>query len=165
MNNGGVANTASSLFGGLSFGAGMQKPNEPPKTSIFGTPSLFGSSVSANSQSPSSIGAQAQQQKSPFSNILKTATFNAGTTSQPTSLFGSSATPNTGGLFSSAATGAATNTNQGGLFNSFKTPQKTGFGSPTTFGASPGFGNAPTFGTSAFGAAPTFGATSKINIS
>ncbi len=157
MNNGG-GSLATSLFGGLGFGS---KPNEAPKTGLFGSPSLFGAPVT----SPT-VGAQAQQQKSPFGSILKGATFNANTGQPAGGLFGSnnstppaSNAPGTGGgLFSSAAA-----SNQGGsLFNSFKTPQKTGFGAPAnSFGASPAFGSAPAFGTSSFGAAPTFGTSSR----
>ena len=162
MNNGG-GGLATSLFGGLGFGS---KPNEPAKTGLFGSPSLFGAPVT--SPNTTSLGAQAQQQKSPFGSILRGATFNANTGQPVGGLFGSnnstppaSNAPATGGgLFSSAA---ASNQSQGGsLFNSFKTPQKTGFGAPaTSFGASPAFGSAPAFGTSSFGAAPAFGTSSR----
>jgi hypothetical protein len=165
INNGGggLAAAPTTLFGGLGFGA--PKTNEPPKTGFggFGTPSLFGAAITTPSNQSPTIGAQAQQQKSPFGSILKTATFNAGGQTAG-NLFGSNATPpatNTsgGGLFSLGTSGQ---NQSGSLFNSFKTPQKTGFGAPaTTFGASPAFGSAPAFGTSSFGAAPAFGASSN----
>ena len=174
MNNGSAGATATSLFGGLGFG-GAPKPAEPAKN-IFGSPSLFGATANPSGQSPGLGVGQAQQQKSPFGGILKTATFNAAGTTQPsTGLFGSSATASTSGsggvaggnLFSAAISGQNTSTAaQGGLFNSFKTPQKsTGFGAPTAFGAAPAFGSGATFGAPAatsFGAAPTFGSGSSI---
>ena len=87
-NNGGgaAAAAATTLFGGLGFGA--PKTNEPQKTGFggFGSHSLFGAAVTTPSNQSPTIGAQAQQQKSPFGNILKTATFNE-------SLFNSFKTP------------------------------------------------------------------------
>ncbi len=76
INNGG-APAPTTFFGGLGFGA--TKTNEPP-----GFGSL--SSVTTPSNLSPTIGTQAQQQKSPFGHILKTATFNE-------SLFNSFKTP------------------------------------------------------------------------